>query len=58
MPKYRLDNGRTEAAHLNTSQCIPNLIPISSQRISNLKPAQNAQHEILSTLINEKDLLP
>jgi hypothetical protein len=58
MPKYRLDNGRTEAAQLQylatRSEADRNLFTADLES----EAAQIAQHEILSTLINEKDLLP
>ncbi len=57
-PKYRLDNGRTEAAQLQYLATHPeanrNLFAADMESES----AQLAQHEILATLINEKDLLP
>ena len=58
MPKYRLNNGRTEAAQLQYLAANPNLQADFFTADLESDAAQTAQHEILSEMISEKDLLP
>ncbi|MBV8371045.1 MAG: hypothetical protein JO036_19195 [Candidatus Eremiobacteraeota bacterium] len=58
MPKYRLDNGRTEAAQLQYLAEHPEVDKNLFTADLESEAAQIAQHTILSTLIDEKDLLP
>jgi hypothetical protein len=58
LPKYRLDNGRTEAAQLQYLATHAEVDRGLFTADLESDAAQAAQHEILSTLINERDLLP
>ena len=58
MPKYRLNNGRTEAAQLQYLALHRDLSKDFFSADLESDAAQSAQHEILSGMIEEKKLLP
>jgi hypothetical protein len=58
MPKYRLNNGRTEASQLQYLAAHQDIPADFFSADLESDAAQVAQHEILSPMINERDLLP
>jgi hypothetical protein len=56
-PKYRLNNGRTEAAQLEYLAKHPELPQDFFSRDHESDEAQKAQHEILTTMVNDQNLL-